>query len=158
MLYGKVHGFCRFDAAGHSCRHQCGGAHLQSVLGGHQRGSARGFQIHPDDQGPRPSRTDRVGGRRGAAEPLVDLEFGIQTETSEQHRGVTAFQPRKVTAHQHDALDRSAGFQCVTTGFDGEGDDVLVVAGHPVLGVTPARQVGTDRSDVGHGLCGGPLW
>ncbi len=45
-----------------------------------------------------------------------------------------------------------------TTGIDGEGDDVLVVAGHPVLGVTPARQVGTDRSDVGHGLCGGPLW
>ena len=117
-----------------TARHPGGGAHLQAPLGGQDGGRTGRLQITADDQRPGPSRADGVDGRRSAAESLVDLEFGIQSQAREKHRGVAGFQQRKVPAHQHHPLDRAASRQRCTTRLDGHRDGVLVVAGHPLQG------------------------
>jgi hypothetical protein len=74
--------------------HPRGGADLKTSFSGQYRGRAGRVQVGPDDQRAGPRRADGVDRGGGAAEPLVDLELGIQSETGEQNRCVAALQQR----------------------------------------------------------------
>jgi hypothetical protein len=123
---------------------------LQSTFGGQYRRRARRVQLGADDQCAWPRRADRVERGRRATQTLVDLEFRIEPESGEQYRRVAALQQRHVAADQNDSLDRTAGNQRGAAGLYREGDRVLVITGHPVLGRAPTRQVSADRRDIGH--------
>ena len=105
------------------------------VLGGQQCRGPRGFEVRADDERARPRRADGVERRGGAAEPLVDLELGVQPQTRKQHRRVAALQEWEVPADQNDPFDAATGLQRCPTRLDGHRDGVLVVTGHPTCGV-----------------------
>ncbi len=111
------------------------GANLQPVVGGDDGGGARGIQVRPDDHRSRSRRADGVDGGRRAAEALDHFEFGVEPEPGQQHGGVTAFQQWQVPADEDDALHRASRAQRGSSCFHGKRYRVLVVTGHPVMGV-----------------------